>query len=76
MQRGEFIERILWQGRKKRKGNLKGLRSQTVGYFDHEGRRIALVHQNVNATGKIRGRPDPITLKHHGVLYDCSAEHR
>jgi hypothetical protein len=78
MQEGEFTARIIWLGRprRKRKSRLRGTRSQTVEYLDGRGNRIALVHQNAYPNGRVRGRPDPITLLHNGVLYDCSSEHR
>ncbi len=73
---GEFTEELEWQGRVRRRGNLRGTVSQTIGYYDQNGKRIARVHQNIDrATGEVIGRPDPLTLLHHGVLYDCSHEH-
>ena len=52
----QFAEQVLWRGNKKRKGDLRGTRSETVGYLDQNNRRVARVHQNVNVrTGHIRG---------------------
>lgn len=77
MQEGHFTECELWRGKPRRRGNLRGTISQTIGYFDQHDKLIVRVHQNVDRrTGRVRGRPDPITLLHHGVLYDCSHEHR
>ena len=77
-QKGELTECELWRGtRKRRKGDLRGTVSQTIGYFDHGGKLIARVHQNISVrTGMVKGRPDPITLLHDGVLYDCGRFHR
>jgi hypothetical protein len=76
-QSGEFTEHVRWTGKKpRRKGDLAGTVSQTVEYRDHRGRVVALIHQNVyRHTGRVKGRPDPITLLHRGVLYDASREH-
>lgn len=45
-------------------------RSQAVGYFDAEGRQIAVVHQYLRQDGSLgaSGRPDPKWLLHNGEV--------
>ena len=45
-------------------------RSQAVGYFDADGRQVAVVHQYLRQDGSLgaSGRPDPKWLLHDGEV--------
>ena len=72
MQEGEFRSRIVKQNR--RRGGDRRVRnamSQTVEFFDMQGRRVALVHQYRMKDGRMggSGKPDPKVVVHEGVIY-------
>lgn len=72
MQEGEFRSRIVKQTRR-RGGDprVRNAMSQTVEYWDRQGRRVALVHQYRMKDGRLggSGKPDPKVVVHDDSIY-------
>ena len=71
-QNGELLEKVEEEGSPSPRVPLPpGTLSQTIAYWDREGRRIAVVHQYLRPDGSLgaSGRPDPKCLLEGGTLY-------
>jgi hypothetical protein len=71
-QSGEFEERVLSEGRPARSSaEPKDAISRRVGYFDHTGRQVAVVHEYVRRGGKLGAsqQPDPKSVRIGNTIY-------
>jgi hypothetical protein len=74
-QSGEFEERVLSEGQPgKASAEPRDAISRRVGYFDHTGRQIAVVHEYVRRGGKLGAshRPDPKSVRVGNTIYRTS----
>jgi hypothetical protein len=73
VQSGELQERVLKERHPslRRAGEPWCTRSQIVGYYDAQLRKVALVHQYMRPDGRLgaSGRPDPKRIFKDGELY-------
>jgi hypothetical protein len=72
---GELSERELVRGRPSTSSaHPEDAVSRRVGYYDSEGRELAVVHELILPDGTVggSGRPDPVRIDADGVVYVAS----